>query len=556
MLLLLLLHSLFALAGLGSSSSNAPTLHFPIQRRGGVFPLDDVANFTFLNEQLNLVTSRFNLTRREIKGNKVVRKPAARNDVDGIDGKLMGDVGRPGAWYTTLRLGEPEQALHMDLDMLTSDFLVYSTTSHLGTSFTDIFSRTYETSSERPFPGCRLPTDLVHLPTTNASLRISFAYCRPSKSSARTLEASGALLGLAPSGSLSQTGTPSLSLQLLQQGAIRRSIWSILLINGQDGVFSVGGTSAEAVDLVQQEMDGELDRLGQMERSAAAAAADGKGKRAKRDEAPVLPSPAWQWNPVQGAAGWWQILMHGVWVEGRKVLKNQPVIMDVNTPFILAPPASAAKLYAAIPGARPLAAPHDRFYVFPCLNPARLGFEFSGRLFPVLQGDAVRSVGPDLVFSRPGGKFSLGRMKAASGYCVGAVVEMRDGVEGDGTVRGAGGGRGRVGRHERSADRGGGHDLDGMWILGEPFFRAVGVSFNVSMVSFVRGVRGGMPTTDAAVVVVSDDDGRLPDVWLMHCPLSDDRLRHGRRRRRANPKGSSASRIQVHASIQVHATAS
>jgi hypothetical protein len=39
----------------------------------------------------------------------------------------------------------------------------------------------------------------------------------------------------------------------------------------------------------------------------------------------------WKWSDVQGAVGWWQILMHGVWLDGVKVLYNQPIILDVST---------------------------------------------------------------------------------------------------------------------------------------------------------------------------------------------------------------------------------
>ena len=65
-------------------------------------------------------------------------------------------------------------------------------------------------------------------------------------------------------------------------------------------------------------------------------------------------------------------------------------------------------------------------------------------------------------FGMPGGKFSLGRVKDGSGYCVGAVVETRMGVaeEGHGSVAGNG--------------------MRGTWVVGETFFRGVGGVFDVS----------------------------------------------------------------------------
>ena len=41
----------------------------------------------------------------------------------------------------------------------------------------------------------------------------------------------------------------------------------------------------------------------------------------------------WKWSPVEGAEGWWQTLMRGVWTDGVKILKNQPCIIDVSEPL-------------------------------------------------------------------------------------------------------------------------------------------------------------------------------------------------------------------------------
>lgn len=194
-------------------------------------------------------------------------------------------------------------------------------------------------SNDHPFPRCGLPSETVHLPTVNTSLQISFAHCRPSKSSLKTLQASGAMLGLAASTSLSQTKTPSLLKQLVEKGMIERDIWSLLLINGREGVFSVGGTAAEAVEMVDRETREELDKIGELERQAAqVSSAQEKVKRdlTKKGKALELKrglenwSASWKWSKVQGADGWWQILMQGVWTDGSRVLKNQPVILDVR----------------------------------------------------------------------------------------------------------------------------------------------------------------------------------------------------------------------------------
>jgi len=148
------------------------------------------------------------------------------------------------------------------------------------------------------------------------------------------------MLGLAPSQHLSQTKTPGLLQQLLEKKTIERSIFSIMLINGQEGVLSVGGTGAEAVDIVEAQTRKQLDEIGALERTAITSQPvrtdiETLVKRETDSELVAQdPSPdwrtGWKWSKVQGAEGWWQILMQGVWVDGSKVLKNQPVVIDVR----------------------------------------------------------------------------------------------------------------------------------------------------------------------------------------------------------------------------------
>ncbi len=82
---------------------NAPVLHFTLARRGGGFtatePGRDLVNLTYLVEELDKAEGRFNLTRREVKGNKLVRK-AKLNEHGGKDeGALMGSVAADGIWF-------------------------------------------------------------------------------------------------------------------------------------------------------------------------------------------------------------------------------------------------------------------------------------------------------------------------------------------------------------------------------------------------------------------------------------------------------------------------
>ncbi|TKA67258.1 hypothetical protein B0A49_10347 [Cryomyces minteri] len=450
----LVLISTYALALRPPEPPSRPAkIHFTISRRGGPFPTSDVANLTYLSEQLAAAEARFDLTRREIRGNKVVRVAKPRGG-GGLreNGVLLGEVGRDGNWFAKLDMGDPPQGIELDLDTLTSDFFVQSTTSHQGSEYIDVASSSYQGSNQHPFSGCLYPSEKILVPTINESRSISFAHCRPSKSSIDTLRKCGSMLGLAPSYSLSQTKTPSLIKQLADAGVVDRNLFSTMFLNGHEGVLSVGGTAASEVRRASELVQERLDRFSEWEKTKKQSA----GFEAPPEEESVVmkrsvtdhiqhnrdPSDwrsEWRFTPTQGAVGWWQILMPGVWINNIKTLKNQPTVIDLSTPFVLAPPSGARAFYAAIPGSVRLPPPHSRFHAFPCLNKPTVHFEFAGWNFPVFSGprdDAASDGGL-------GGRLSLGRVAKGSGHCVGAVVETLMGVgHAAGYVRaGSGGGR-------------------------------------------------------------------------------------------------------------------
>lgn len=84
------------------SLETVPVLHFTLARRGGLFAanewLQDHVNMTYLADELEKTEGRYSLTRRVIKGNRLVRK--AR--IDGINGQdetaLMGKLADDGLW--------------------------------------------------------------------------------------------------------------------------------------------------------------------------------------------------------------------------------------------------------------------------------------------------------------------------------------------------------------------------------------------------------------------------------------------------------------------------
>ncbi|KAE8448616.1 hypothetical protein EG329_009041 [Mollisiaceae sp. DMI_Dod_QoI] len=438
--------SLYLFTFLSSATAALPPIHYTISRRGGSFPAPDAVNLTYLLEQVTIVEDRFGATTRAFQGNKVVRKPKRLHGTQ-AGTALLGEAGREGNWYASLHIGEPIQEVDMDLDMLTVDWWILSTSSDKGSFFLDFNSKTYvDSESHLAFPTCRQPKDVVHLPTIHRSVPISFAHCRPSKQWIRTLLPSGAYLGLAPSVALSQTKTISLMPQLIEKHLVDVPIWSILLVNEKEGIFSIGGTSVASVRQVERESEDALTRIGRNQNHKRGYIINDPPSRTSDDQ-----TNNWNWLKVQGAEGWWQTLMRGVWADGIKILESQPIVLDLNSPFIIAPPLAARTLYSSISGSKQLSPPYDQFYAYPCFNRPTIHFEFAQWNVEVLKG----------------GRFSLGRMAIGSGYCIGVIIESRMNT---GTA------------NSRDANSGvhieGGNGISDAWILGEPFFRDVQVAFD------------------------------------------------------------------------------
>ena len=85
------------------SLDDAPVLHFTLFRRGGKFaPIEhtcDYVNMTYLAQELEKTESRFNLTQREVKGNKLVRKAKSNGFGSEENGLTMGEETTDGIWY-------------------------------------------------------------------------------------------------------------------------------------------------------------------------------------------------------------------------------------------------------------------------------------------------------------------------------------------------------------------------------------------------------------------------------------------------------------------------
>jgi hypothetical protein len=182
----------------------------------------------------------------------------------------------------------------------------------------------------------------------------------------RSLLPSGACLRLAPGEALSQTKTKSLLVQFLEKGVFDAPLFSISLRDAQHGVFSVGGISGQETSHVATE-ENEFDSQTKLVHQDV-----------KRHHNNVDHQDEWKWIKLHNDEGWWTLLMDGLWVNNAKILQNQQVILDINTPFLIAPPHAAQKFYASIFGSRRLPSFYDQFHAYPCFSPPKIYFDFEG----------------------------------------------------------------------------------------------------------------------------------------------------------------------------------
>ena len=288
--------------------------------------------------------------------------------------------------------------------------------------------------------------------------------CSPSKSSRATLFKSGSVLGLSPSSSsssLSRLDSPPFLQQLLSKQILTKDIFSLTLLDSTSGVLSLGGTLAFQVEEAKIRTKVELDLLG--DPTATSEKIDNKVTELLTSTFPERLEDQFRWVSIRGAAeGWWTALLAGLWVNGLKVLKNQPVLLDIQSPFLLAPPLAARIFYESIGGSSRLAAPYEMFWKFPCLNKPKVMLEFGGWFFPVMSNEGSRS---EALWGPDGGRLSLGKLDmggngTGSGYCVGRVLETRMGLQSKEGVAWEGSG------------------LRDVWVLGEPAFWGVGIAFD------------------------------------------------------------------------------
>jgi hypothetical protein len=371
--------------------------------------------------------------------------------------------------FHPLHMSDAVQTVELDIDMLSPDFYISTTTSGRGSQY-NAFVSSHIPSGERVHPLCQHPTDLFHLTTTPGqpknAVNLTFPMCSPSKSHRLTLSRSGAMLGLSPASSqLSRLNAPPLLSQLTDIGLITRKIWSITLLTPSTGILTLGSSIASHAMRAHLSTELALSNFGNsiFTPEHIASLVDSK----LSDIFPSEIEEQFHWTKISGATGLWTTLLSGLWVDGSKTLKNQPVLLDVNCPFVLAPPLPARRFYESIGGAKQISILNEKnktvqsgFWKVPCLNKVHVAWEFNSAMFGAFK-EGGREEG---LYGPAGGAMSLGKYVnedgSASGYCVGIVIETNMGT----------------GRGEEDPWRNSG--MRDLWVLGEPFFRGLGVVFD------------------------------------------------------------------------------
>jgi hypothetical protein len=368
-------------------------------------------------------------------------------------------------------MSDSSQLIELDIDMLSPDFYISITTSGLGSQY-NAFVSSHVPSGEHVHPLCQYPTDLFHLTRTPGQpplpINLTFPMCSPSHSHSLTLLPSGALLGLAPpTTQLSRLNSPPLLTQIHNMNLLTHKISSLTLLTPTTGLLTLGSTIASHVVRASLSTEISLANFGN-----PLFTPEHIEKLVQEEMSRSFPEDIeeqFHWVKVSGPRGRWTTLLSGVWVGGSKVLRNQPVLLDVNCPFVLAPPLAGRAFWESVGGAQRLGGAKqsenspgsDGFWKFPCLNKVSVAWEFGGKMFPAFKEGGREEV----LFGPAGGAMSLGKVGgregASSGYCVGVVVESSMGVgrEGEDPWRNSG--------------------MRDMWVLGEPFFRGLGVVFDL-----------------------------------------------------------------------------
>ena len=178
---------------------------------------------------------------------------------------------------------------------------------------------------------------------------------------------------------------PNILRQILEKRHLDRNLFSLTLLDAQSGKLKLGGTMAAQIE---EEKTRFQVRLGNVGNSLATPEfLDAEVRNRMSSSFPTTVAEQLRWVEVHGAEGWWTTLTGDVRINGAKVLKDQPVLLDIQSPFILPPPASARRFYQGMHATKRLPKPYGNMFAIPCLNQPNIAFEFARWLFPTLSGD-------------------------------------------------------------------------------------------------------------------------------------------------------------------------
>lgn len=135
---------------------------------------------------------------------------------------------------------------------------------------------------------------------------------------------SGTFLGLAPHAEpLARLSSSPLQAQLKERNIIQDTVWSVTLLDAEEGILSIGGTIAREVEEAKVRGEVELKHFGDPIATSEWVNEQVDARLQFSMPPDVLWHKHFKWTEVQGAAGWWTALMRGVWISGAKVTINQ-----------------------------------------------------------------------------------------------------------------------------------------------------------------------------------------------------------------------------------------
>ncbi|KAI0675130.1 acid protease [Trametes maxima] len=125
-----------------------------------------------------------------------------------------------------------------------------------------------------------------------------------------------------------------------------------------------------------------------------------------------LYSGLFEWHPITGAGGYWQIGGASILIDSQTVVSGFTTVIDSGTSFIYGLPNEVAVFYEAIPGSQ-LYDPALGIYTFPCASiPSNIAFNWGGKSWTLSAEN-----------------FNLGAGTSAT-ECVGAILGKDMGVGG------------------------------------------------------------------------------------------------------------------------------